>query len=135
MDVLHNEQVRCVNSIYMGLLQVTNYSRYIDCIKKKMYSYSKQDKIKKRKNNMTFDTIIELLVASKLQCFYCKDYIYLIYTNDKREKQWSLDRIDNNNGHTHDNCVISCLSCNIQKRRRSHHYFRLGKQMRINKIK
>ena len=31
-------------------------------------------------------------------------------------EQWSLDRIDNDYGHNHDNVVISCLECNLKRR-------------------
>ena len=46
---------------------------------------------------------------------------------------WTLDRIDNNIGHNKDNVVISCLGCNLQKRRRGEEAFKFMKQMVITK--
>ena len=46
---------------------------------------------------------------------------------------WTLDRIDNNIGHNKDNVVISCLACNLQKRRRGEEAFKFMKQMVITK--
>ena len=48
-------------------------------------------------------------------------------------QMWTLDRIDNNIGHNTDNVVISCLACNLQKRRRGEEAFKFMKQMVIKK--
>ena len=46
-------------------------------------------------------------------------------------KQWTLDRIDNDQGHTYDNVVIACLECNLQRRRTNSDKFLFTKQMKI----
>ena len=46
---------------------------------------------------------------------------------------WTLDRIDNDLSHTNNNTCISCLKCNLQKRRRSHEKFKFTKQLKIEK--
>jgi len=82
---------------------------------------------------ISYDELIEKLVISKLLCYYCRCKCCLI-TKEKRENiQWTLDRINNDIGHYNDNVVISCLKCNLQKRRRNDEHFKFAKQMRIIK--
>ena len=45
--------------------------------------------------------------------------------------QWTLDRIDNDQGHNIDNILISCLECNLKRRCRSKDKFLMGKQLKI----
>ena len=73
------------------------------------------------------------MVVSKLLCHYCRGKCCLL-SNKKRDKQqWTLDRIDNDMGHFTKNVVISCLKCNLQKRRRNDEHFKFAKQMKIIK--
>jgi hypothetical protein len=48
-------------------------------------------------------------------------------------KQWSLDRVDNNIGHNSGNVVISCLECNLKRRRTNKDAFMFTKNMVIIK--
>ena len=58
----------------------------------------------------------------------------LMESKYSREKeQWTLDRIDNNIGHTKDNVVISCLSCNIKRGVMDDAKFKFTKQLKIIK--
>ena len=59
---------------------------------------------------------------------------YYLYINKNETKQWSLERFDNNLGHYSSNTCISCLSCNLKRRTDNHEYFKMGKQMKINKV-
>ena len=76
---------------------------------------------------------MEKLVVSKLKCNYCKNQCLLFYKNIREKMMWTLDRINNNLGHNRDNVVISCLGCNLQKRRRGEEAFKFMKQMVIKK--
>ena len=51
----------------------------------------------------------KLLVKSKLFCYYCKNPVFILYENIRDPTQWTLDRIDNEQGHNEDNCVICCF--------------------------
>lgn len=102
----------------------------------KLSNYKQQDKKKSRFNSESFiklEDLLEKLVVTKLKCNYCKDQCLLFYKNVREQKMWTLDRIDNNIGHNKDNVVISCLACNLQKRRRGEEAFKFMKQMVITK--
>jgi hypothetical protein len=49
----------------------------------------------------------------------------------RENKQWTLDRIDNNLGHNEDNVVIACLECNLKRRRTNQSKFLFTKQLKI----
>jgi len=72
--------------------------------------YMKQDVIAHRSldNYITSSEVIQLLFKYNYRCMYC--HIALNY------RSWTLDRIDNNIGHTYSNCVISCLKCNVNQK-------------------
>jgi hypothetical protein len=106
-------------------------------LRKKLSSYLAQDKKKNRpydkKKYINYDELLSHLVKSKLRCYYCKVKVMLLYNNIREPKQWTLDRIDNNQPHNTDNVVISCLKCNLERRRRNDKKFLMGKQMKIIK--
>lgn len=112
------------------------YKLFISEIKQKINSYKNQDKTK---NMLEEDKIIslyeatELLVESKLKCSYCCCEMYILYPEYRFGNQWTLDRVNNNIGHHKDNCVISCLKCNLQKKRLDDDDFRFTKQMKVVK--
>ena len=107
-------------------------------INKKIVSYKKQDIDKKRyveSKFITFDETIDLLCNSELLCYYCRKHMCIFYDNVREKSQWTLDRVDNDVCHSKDNLVVSCLSCNLQKRRRESEAFKFMKQMKIEKQK
>lgn len=84
-------------------------------IRNKINKNIQSDKQSQRKINsdkyVTINWILQKLEDQK--CFYCKRNIEIqIY---KCAKQFSIDRINNDVAHHIDNCVISCLGCNILK--------------------
>ncbi|NBQ16985.1 hypothetical protein EBU24_01570 [bacterium] len=88
-------------------------------IQNKVSSYKMQD-IQKNKYDedkfVDFNFVISLLVNKELNCFYCRERVYLFYNFVRENKQWTLERIDNNFGHNKDNVEIACLNCNIRRR-------------------
>ena len=76
---------------------------------------------------------LEKLVISKLRCYYCRCECKLMYETIREKKQWTLDRLDNDQGHNRDNVVICCLECNLKKGTMDDEKFRFAKQMRIIK--
>lgn len=103
----------------------------------KLSGYRNQDILKNRFDELTFITFqqtVHLLVVSELTCFYCKCFTPVLYKNVRDGNQWSLDRIDNNLGHAHNNVIISCLKCNLQRKRMSSNTFAMSKQFILTRI-
>ena len=104
---------------------------------KKINSYKQQD-IKKDKNLdglISYEELLEKLVLSKLKCYYCRKDVLLLYENNREQKQWTLDRLDNSLGHTKENVVVCCLKCNLERRCLNDEKFLFTKQMRLIKKK
>ena len=76
---------------------------------------------------------MEKLVVSKLKCYYCRDNCLLMYNNIREKKQWTLDRLDNSDGHTSENTVICCLDCNLKRGTLNDEKFKFTKQLNIIK--
>jgi hypothetical protein len=101
-------------------------------INSKIACYKQQDISKNILNELefiTFDKVIEKLNECKLCCFYCNEITQVLYKMVREKKQWSLDRINNDLGHNVCNVVISCLDCNLQRRRKSSDAFTFTKQL------
>lgn len=101
-------------------------------IQKKRNGYKQQDIKKDRIEYELFVSLndcIELLLESHLKCSYCKKRVVILYQNIREKSQWTLDRIDNDKCHSKDNCVVSCLTCNVSKKRLNDDKFRFTKQM------
>ena len=105
-------------------------------IKNKLCSYKHQDILKKKLNEDTFvsfEETLELLQKCNMKCCYCSDKMYILYERVREMKQWSLDRINNDIGHNRGNLVISCLECNLKRRRTNKDAFMFTKNMVIIK--
>lgn len=110
------------------------------CISKKISSYKQQDIRKKRfekEKIINVNQCIKKLLHSTdkpLSCKYCTNEVKLHYSYLRDSEQWTLDRINNDIGHFQDNLVISCLKCNLQKRRIQDEKFTFQKQFTLEKI-
>jgi 5-methylcytosine-specific restriction endonuclease McrA len=105
-------------------------------LKKKLSGYKAQDVNKNLFNKSKFiklDELKECLVLSKLNCYYCKLPMLLMYDKPRDDMQWTLDRINNDKGHNNDNVVIACLKCNLKRRTIDSDKFKFTKQMKIIK--
>ena len=115
IDILNDEkkQVEILNLLYLE--QDYEGKKYVDKeINRKLNGYKNQD-VKKEVYDINYfikkEELIEKLVVSKLKCYYCKKNCKLMYDNVREKMQWTLDRIDNDQGHNKDNVVICCLDC------------------------
>jgi hypothetical protein len=134
-----DKQIALINKMYIGL-DDTNGDNYNVLLKqeleKKIGSYKQQD-IKKEIYDatllITLAELIEKLVISKLKCAYCSNEVLLLYKNAREEKQWTLDRKYNDECHSNENTVISCLKCNLERRVKNVDKFTFSKKMRIKK--
>ena len=135
-NITHNFQIQMINSLYID--NKCKHDSYLnDQLKKKLRGYKNQD----TKNNIydstffiSFEQTVEKLVSSKLHCFLCKDPLLLIYDNINDRKQWTLDRIDNQEGHNYNNVNIVCLDCNVKRKDMDVERFRNGKQFKFKKV-
>jgi hypothetical protein len=118
-------------------IENTNITLIKKQISSKLNNYKQQDVIKKvydERKLINLEQVICKLQESSLKCLYCKEEIYLLYKLVREMKQWTLDRIDNDIGHFHDNVVISCLDCNLKRRKKSSNAFLFTKQMNIVRV-
>ena len=105
-------------------------------VQKKINSYANQDKMMKRYNKDDFISLNDVFEKIKLcenKCYYCTDNLLIHYQYSREPKQWTLERKNNNIQHSKDNCVISCLECNLKRRNSSYDAFQYTKQMKIVK--
>ena len=105
-------------------------------IKKKLSSYQAQDKKKNKFDHtkfITYNQIVEKMVISKMRCYYCRLTMLFFYTHVREPLQWTLDRLDNTQGHNDENTVVACLKCNLERRTRNDQKFLFSKQMKIIK--
>jgi len=105
-------------------------------INKKISSYKQQDVVKKRLNTakfLTFESVIHKLIECELKCRYCETDMFVLYDVTREQKQWSVDRVDNNQGHNIDNYHLACLDCNLKRRRRTDEKFLFTKQLKLVK--
>jgi hypothetical protein len=134
----YNTQINIINKIYNNnynnndeLIKIT-----IQEIKRKISSYKQQDILKNHwdeDNFLTFDCILKKMNECELKCRYCNCEMSVLYDISREMKQWSVDRIDNNIGHTNNNFHLACLDCNLKRRRRTDEKFLFTKQLNIVK--
>jgi len=131
----HQRQVSLVNKYYLrhGDVMEKHVKREIA---QKISGYKSQDVRKDifdAGNLVTMMSVVEKLVVSKLRCNYCCGVVKVLFTCVRDHQQWTLDRTDNNMGHSADNTVICCLKCNLERRVLDSEKFTFTKQMRIKK--
>ena len=143
---IHSRQIQLINHLYLEEDVNTKYNtrditpdiKVKTILKREMNAkiggYKNQD-IQKRLldelNIISLDQTIERLMVSKLRCHYCKENCFLLYKDVLSKKQWTLDRIDNNKGHNHDNVVVCCLECNVKRGDMDSDRFKRGKDIKF----
>jgi len=106
-------------------------------IRQKLYGYRGQDTDKKIFDADRFiklDQVLKLMMESKNQCYYCKEFVHVLYENVREPKQWTLDRINNKMGHNEGNLLIACLNCNLRRRTMHTERYVFTKQLNIKKV-
>ena len=112
-------------------------STLISALKKKQCSYRQQDRDKNKYNDSTFitiDDIVGKLIVSNMKCYYCLRETCIFYGKVRQSNQWTLERLDNETGHSNKNTVISCLDCNLKRRNSNSNAFCFSKQLVIKKV-
>jgi hypothetical protein len=106
-------------------------------IERKISSYKQQDLLKNKYNESLFidlDCILKKIIETDMQCFYCNSQVVVLYEIVRELTQWSVDRINNDEGHNKDNFVIACLNCNIKRRTTNSKKFLFTKQLNLVKL-
>lgn len=105
-------------------------------INRKIYGYKQQDRLKKRydeANFLTLESVILKMIECELKCRYCRCEMNVIYDISRENRQWSVDRVNNDMGHNLTNFHLACLECNLKRRRRTDEKFLFTKQLNIVK--
>ena len=131
-----SEQINLVNKYFMNIVD-ENTPHLKGEISRKINGYKSQD-VKKdiydANKLVNMDNVLEKLVACKLKCYYCKIPVKVLFTKVRDDRQWTLDRIDNDICHSNSNTVICCLKCNLERRVKNSKDFVFTKQLKIKKI-
>jgi|UniRef100_A0A6C0BYJ1 hypothetical protein len=130
-----NEEKSFVNRIYLNE-EFTEKKELEKSLKKKLNSYKTQDIKKERYDQELFikyNSLVEKLVLSKLKCYYCNTNMKLFYNKKREPTQWTLERINNKEGHTKFNTVCACLKCNLERRTKNSKKFLFTKKMNLIK--
>lgn len=134
----YDEQINIINDLYYDISLNREIIKFtIKEIENKINSYKQQD-IKKNIYDINllikYPEVIEKLFNSKLKCEYCCDEVKIIYRISRDNKQWTLDRINNNLCHSNINTIICCLHCNLKRRLIDKDKFEFTKKMKIIKV-
>jgi hypothetical protein len=136
-DITFENQQRYIRELYEEKIEQKDICAIIlQQIKQKINGYHNQDVIKKLLEKDKFvdiNRVLELLHKSESICYYCKKEVLVLYENVREMTQWSLDRLDNSQGHNKDNVVIACLSCNLHRKTMYHERFVFTKQLNLIK--
>ena len=136
---LFDKQVELLKEIYKNENKNNNENVkkiIIKELEKKISSYKQQDSIKKKFDEVEFidiNIIIQSLVECDMKCFYCHSEIFILYEHVRELMQWSVDRVNNDDGHNKNNFVIACLNCNIKRRSTNSNKFLFTKQLNLVK--
>jgi RNase P subunit RPR2 len=134
----YDKQLEVLRRLIVDDTSLEERNFFIKEIRHKLDGYARQDKengihVHDLSGIISLDETIELLLVSKLKCVYCRECCELIYKDVMAPRQWTLDRVDNDQGHSGDNVTLACLACNLQRRTMDSERFKFGKQLRVVK--
>jgi hypothetical protein len=112
------------------------YNVMIKQLEAKIASYRQQDKLKEMlddTNSINVNSVVKHILQCNVKCFYCHTVMRILYKQSRDPTQWTIDRIDNDLGHTADNYVLACLGCNLKRRRQNLDKFNYTKNLTILK--
>ena len=62
---------------------------------------------------ITLDWVKDALIKCEYRCFHCDKRLKILGYDNYDSDQFTCDRLFNDMAHEKDNCVISCLACNL----------------------
>jgi hypothetical protein len=96
-----------------------NLTEWTPVLRRRLYEYRKQDGengVHDKRTAITAAQTLELVAKPNWKCKYCKRPVTFEKNLVMRGEGFTLDRRDNEIGHTQDNCVVACNQSNIKKR-------------------
>jgi hypothetical protein len=123
-DNINQNQFLTPEYQYLFLTQISNQPQEkVDFLRrqlsKKISSYYEQDLKKGIFDSLkaiTVDQVIQKCIECQLHCYYCQHQVKILYEIVRDPLQWTLERLNNEQGHNLDNVVIACLKCNLSRR-------------------
>ena len=139
-DLEFNNIINVLNIIQKKEFENTENKNICKCIiqqlNQKINGYKSQDIHKKLldlEKIVDLENVLQLLIQSNLECFYCRNKVKVLYEHVREPLQWTLDRIDNDYGHNKGNLEIACLSCNVRRRTMYADRYVFTKQLKLIK--
>lgn len=132
LDIIRELQQSYVNATSEKI----NHKLVLQQLMNKINGYRAQDLEKDKYCEEKFvciKNVLELLVVCVNICYYCKKPVKILYDFVREPRQWTLDRIDNDYGHNHDNVMIACLQCNLRRKTMYHERYMFTKQLVVTK--
>lgn len=131
------EQYECVEAVQKNIQLLDKTSKLIlQQIHQKISGYRGQDTEKDILDEtqlINVQQVLDLMVKTQNICYYCKKQVTVLYENVREPTQWTLDRIDNKQGHNHNNVLLACLNCNLRRRTMHTERYVFTKQLNIVK--
>jgi hypothetical protein len=132
-----SQQLEYVRQITQGAITDDAPCHFINRqIQQKLGGYRGQD-VKKNKLDVdrfiNREQVLHLMLNVENLCFYCQEKVQVLYENVREPRQWTLERMDNDHGHNHDNVTIACLACNLRRRNMHYERYLFTKQLTICK--
>ena len=138
LKIYHKAEVNNEQITFLGKEEERIYNVMIKQLEAKIASYRQQDKLKEMLDDTTtnaidVNSVVKHILQCNLKCFYCHTVMRILYKQSRDPAQWTIDRIDNDLGHTADNYVLACLGCNLKRRRQNLDKFHYTKNLTILK--
>jgi len=134
---IHNKAEHQQEIVFSGKEEERIYNIMIKQLEAKISSYRQQDKLKEIDPDETtainVRSVVKHILQCDVKCFYCHVRMMILYKQSRDPAQWTIDRIDNNLGHTVDNYVVACLACNLKRRRQDLDKFNYTKNLTVLK--
>ena len=138
LKIYHKAEVNNEQITFSGKEEERIYNIMVKQLEAKIASYRQQDKLKEMlddttTNSISVNSVVKHILQCDIKCFYCHTVMRILYKQSRDPTQWTIDRIDNDLGHTADNYVLACLGCNLKRRRQNLDKFHYTKNLTILK--
>jgi hypothetical protein len=101
---------------------MNHLSEWTPLLRRKLYEYRAQDRqggkhVKTKA--ITAEEVVAMVAKAKGKCAHCRRAVSFEKNPKMQGDGFTLDRKNDDFGHTAANCVVSCLECNVKKAART----------------